>query len=523
MIKQYQGYISIAALVFASIAGISIYTALPYTFDWRHVEQKAYSAVVQVFAQHAEFNWLEPYKAPQQCEGTGTAFFIDQEGHLLTNFHVINQAKSLHLCIPGFGKKTFDATIVGTCPESDVALLKLSEEGMREFLHVVGKIPYLRLGNSDSCYPTQEVLALGYPLGERNITSTKGEVANCVFVGGRSYMHITAAVNPGNSGGPLINKEGEVIGINSAFMPYVPNSEKLPAQSIAYAIPVKQVKNLLNDLYTIKLIRKPLLGASFNNTTPEHARSLGNPLPGGYYVNEVYKGSIADKIGMKVGDMLYQINGFNVDQFGDVDGIRQKPHRISLEEFLISLPIKAPLGLVVYRNGKELTLKGSYEEARAQSVRYIYPDYESEVIDYEMFGGLCVQQLRENHFKYLPHTLMLQEYMKAENQYNDALVITRILPGSYIHKINCFYEGAILDMLNGVPVRTLQDVRKALEESAKTGEIAIKTKDKIYTVISLDAVLQDEKRIARDFMFTVTETMEKLIKIRTKYASGSGE
>lgn len=295
------------------------------SYDWKDVEERSINTVAQVLAQRTSFNWLEPYKAPKQKENTGTAFFIDSEGTLLTNYHVVDHAKSLQVFIPSMGQKPVDADIVGVCPEADVALIKLKPEGVKAVRKVVRSIPYLKLGDSDSLFPTEPVLALGYPLGQRYIKSTVGVVAGRDYFDNKSFMHITAPINPGNSGGPLLNLDGLVVGINSAGVP--------GAQNIGYIVPICDARILLKDLKQTKLVRKPKLGIKYNATTDEHAELLGNPLPAGVYINSVDPTSQVAKAGLKVGDMLYAINGHVVDSYGDVSVNWQSSSKVTLEEF----------------------------------------------------------------------------------------------------------------------------------------------------------------------------------------------
>jgi serine protease Do len=516
MVNKSLSFMVAAVCVVASSVGLAVYThRTPSQQDWQDIEQKAQSAVVQVLAQVTEFNWLDPYKAPGQSQGAGTAFFIDKEGYLLTNFHVIDQAKSIHLQVPGLGQKCIEASIVGVCPEADIALLKVSDEGHALIKKELGHIPYLILGDSDSLYPTEPVLALGYPLGQRYIKSTVGVVAGLEYIGGSSFVHITAPLNPGNSGGPLLNKAGEVIGVNSAIMPH--------AQNIGYIVPMAIIKILLEDLRTTKLLRKPALGIYCNHATDEHAQILNNPLPAGVYINDVTKNSVADKAGIKPGDMLYKINGYTVDQYGDVTVNWRSSSRVTLTEFLIRFPLRAELELVLYREGTRMTIKCTLDEPHIYPIRSIYPDYEPHAIDYELIGGLCIAQLRTNHFSLLPPHARLQNYMLQDNQDKEALVVTGILPGSYMHKSNCFYHGTLLDTVNGKEVKNLSDLRAALKLSVQTGRIDIVNKDKVKIVVSLDRLLQDEDRIARDFMFSITDTVQKLkLERQAFYAQGSG-
>lgn len=484
------------------IAMSSISLLIMATDDWKNIEIKTRNAVLQVLAQHAEFNWQEPYKAPEQKQGCGSAFFINAEGYAITNFHVVDQAKSLQVCIPALGKKLIEAKIIGVAPERDVALIKIDDKALVEIKKTLGEVQFIELGDSDALYPTEPVLALGYPLGQRYIKSTVGVIAGREYIDRKSYMHITAPINPGNSGGPLLNRSGKVVGINSAGVP--------GAQNVGYIIPINDVKNLLKSLYSKPLIHKPILGIWCNPTTEEHAKTLKNPSPNGVYINNITKNSIADKSGIKQGDMLYEINGFEVDQYGDVTVGWASSGKVSLDEFLMRLSLGDPLKLVVYRKGKKLTFDCKYELTALKPIRFIYPDYEPQAIDYEMFGGLCFMTLRINHFSVLQHSPYVAEFTNSKKHDKEIIVITKVLPGSPFHKVGCFFDGQILAKINGKKIKTLADLRDALKLSAQTGKVEISDSDKVATVLSLDEILKDEARLAKDFMFNVSDTVKYL-------------
>jgi serine protease Do len=493
----------------AILIGLSLFVIAKVnrTFDWQEAEEKAQNTVVQVCAQHTEFNWLEPYKAPHQQESSGTAFFINNEGYLLTNFHVVDQAKSLQLLIPALGQKPVDAHVVGVCPEADVAYIKLSDTGIKAVRDALKSIPFLKLGDSDALFPTEPVLALGYPLGQRYIKSTVGVIAGREYIDRRSFMHVTAPINPGNSGGPLLNLDGLVVGINSAGIPN--------AQNIGYIVPIYDAQILLKDLKKEGLVRKPWLGAYYNPTTDEHAQFLGNPLPAGVYINGVERDSLADKAGVKAGDMLYEINGYPVDSYGDVTVNWRSSLKVTLDEFLIRLPSTTKIMLRLYRNGIQKKIAFTYDELKPAPIRFIYVDHEHDALDYEVIGGMCVMQLRLNHLDYFQQVVPLHKYKLNKNQHQELLIITKILPGSSVHRVNCFYEGALLANVNGKPVGNLTQLREILKGSAKTGLIALESKEKIATVLSVDAMLNDEERLTRDFKFTSTPAMTELKKARS--------
>lgn len=481
-----------------------------YSDNWKDLESNIQDCVVQVISQIASFNWLEPYKSPDQIQASGTAFFIHPDGYLLTNFHVIDQAKSIYINIPSFGRKPFEVEVVGVFPEGDIALMKLKQEAYDDIVNNLGLIPYLNLGDSDTLYRTEPVLALGYPLGQRYLKSTVGVVAGRDYIGGISFVHITAPINPGNSGGPLLNRAGEVMGINTAGI--------LGSQNICYMIPVNEVKNILEDLYKIKLYRKPSIGIIFNHATDEHTEFLGNPVPGGLYVNCVLPGSLAEKAGVKKSDMIYEIiwqnQSYLVDEYGDVKVDWRGSDKILLPELINRFQLKDNITIVVYRNGQRLELECVYDCQEKDSVRYIYPDYEKEEIDYEIFAGAVFMQLRENHFNLLPESYELKKYKHLNSEKKEAVVITNIFPGSLMNKVQCFYSGMIIDTINNQEINNLQDLRKALIASADSGVIAIKTKDNFESVISLDKALLQEYKLSDNFVYPITKTVKKLIELR---------
>ena len=105
---------------------------------WSEIREKSENSVVQLFVQVSVFNWLEPYKTPSQYETCGSGFFIDQAGHIISNYHVVEEASGIQIQIPAFGKKRFDVEVVGVCPKRDVALLKLSQKSLVAIVKQLG-------------------------------------------------------------------------------------------------------------------------------------------------------------------------------------------------------------------------------------------------------------------------------------------------------------------------------------------------------------------------------------------------
>ena len=477
---------------------------------WLDVQKKVKDTVIQVYTHAIEYNWLEPYKTPEQGESCGTGFFINPKGDFITNYHVIAQGTSIEIQIPSFGLERFDVSIIGVAPERDIALLTLTKESREKIVKKIGKVPYLVLGDSDRILRSQEVLALGYPLGQTRLKSTLGIVSGRERMGG--FIQITAPLNPGNSGGPALNTNGDVIGINSQGI--------LSAQNVGYIIPINEVKTTLKDLYRVKLLRKPTLGCIFTAATQELVDYLGNPGNGGWYISKVMEGTLLDSIGIKDGDMLYEINGHKVDLYGDID-VPWSEDKASVLEFLNRLAIGDTINFMIYRKGQCKNFTFKFEHTYLPPVRMIYPEFEQEAIDYEVIGGLVVMPLSFNHINiFLSQSPSLSaiisrfpnlvQYKKPELQHSPALIITHILPASQAFKVRFLSEGELIEEINGIKVRTLAEFRKAILKSKQTGYFTVRTDDNFYAVMSLDKVIKEERQLAARYFYPQSKLIELL-------------
>lgn len=470
---------------------------------WRPIQEKVKDTVVQVFAQITEVDLLQPYKSPNQYAASGSGFFINEKGDLITNAHVVDQAKSVWVQIPSFGKRIIDVEVASVSPERDIALLRVKPESLALIKEALGSVPYLPLGDSDIVRRSDEVLALGYPLGQQALKSTTGVIS------GREQhlIQMSAALNPGNSGGPLLNINGEVIGINSAIIQ--------GAQNVGYIIPINDLKNALADLNKMKLLRKPYLGVLINNATDCLAEYLGNPQPGGCYVVEVVPGSTLDKAGIKRGDMLYEINGHRLDVFGEMN-VPWAEDKISLVDYVSRLSIGEDVHLVAYRSGERQEATVKFSQASLPAVRRIFPGYEQ--IDYEVFAGMVVMPLSLNHIQMLASSAPgLTKYAELKNQAQQKLIITHIFPSSQLYRSRSLAVGATINEVNGVEVSSLDDFRNAIKKSDKfltirASDNVSRASDNVLVSLMYDKVLQEEPKLAMDFKYPLSKTSQALIK-----------
>ncbi len=252
----------------------------------------------------------------QQVQGLGSGFLISADGYILTNDHVAGNAKEIMVTLTDGGKHK--AELVGTDAVSDIALLRIDGKNL----------PYLKLGNSDDVIIGEWAIAFGNPFGLFDIsdkpTVTVGVVSatkmNLRAEEGRVYrgmIQTDAAINAGNSGGPLLNSVGEVIGVNS--MIYTPNQGSI---GLGFAIPINRVKTVLADLKRSgKIEREYWTGLEVQTVDSRVARYFGLDRAEGVIVSEVKRGSPAERAGFKVGDIIQEVNGEKVADESGIVGI----------------------------------------------------------------------------------------------------------------------------------------------------------------------------------------------------------
>ena len=475
---------------------------------WTTIESKTRNTVVQVFSEIAEFNWLQPYSTPNQMMATGSGFFIDQSGLIVTNAHVVNQAKYIYIQVPVFGKRQFDVDLVGISFERDLALLKLTEISKQEIQKLLPEIPFLVLGDSDTIKRGDEIMALGYPLSQESLKSTSGVISGTESIG-RPMIQVDVPINPGNSGGPSINADGHVIGINTAGIP--------SAQNIGYIIPVNELKVVLEDLKKApnKLVRRPFMGLNYQTSASTSlAQYLNNPVPGGCYVVDVFPGAILSQAGLQSGDVIYEVNGLKVDSEGEVL-CPGSDDRISLTDYASFWTLGQKITMVIYRKGERKEISFNFNLSKLPAIRTAYPDFEK--IDYEVIAGMVFMQLTRNHIQILiKHVPMLIRYEDPRNQEEPVLIVTHILPGSFAQRSRIVAPVTIIDQINGRKVKTIDELREALKKGLESGYMTTKTKDEIFMVFPFAEVLNQEPRLSQIYHYPLSPFVQEMIKLSSK-------
>jgi Do/DeqQ family serine protease len=249
------------------------------------------------------------YKGGQSQEqiGTGSGVIISEDGYIVTNNHVVKGASEIEITLNN--KKSYKAKLIGTDSKMDIALLKIDADE---------KLPYTAFANSDSVKIGEWVLAVGNPY---NLTSTvtagivSAKARDLGTSGIQSFIQTDAAVNPGNSGGALVNTRGELIGINTMI-----SSMTGSYVGYSFAVPSNIARKIIEDIMEFGNVQRGILGVEGGELNDVASKELGISRTQGFYINKVTKNSGAEKSGLQKGDIIVKLDDLNVATYADLSG-----------------------------------------------------------------------------------------------------------------------------------------------------------------------------------------------------------
>jgi S1-C subfamily serine protease len=303
------------------------------------VVDKVSPAVVSIVVKTTDFDIFSGFTDTYES-GIGTGFIVDPNGLIITNSHVVNDPNGEYSVVLKDGT-TYSVDKIHLDEYSDIAILEITARNL----------PTVEFGDSDSLKVGQKAIAIGNALGRFDNTVTVGVIsgtarevqASSGFGQRKTYENVIqtdAALNPGNSGGPLLNSSGQVIGVNVATT--------LGAENIGFAIPVNVVKPILASFIEKGKIVRPYLGVSYVLITKELAKSRN--MPEGAYVSSVMQNSPADKAGLKRGDIILKVNNEKITGEN------------TLSKVISTLEVGDKVTLTIDRSGKELTISATLAE-----------------------------------------------------------------------------------------------------------------------------------------------------------------
>ncbi len=394
---------------------------------------------------------------PQIQEGSGSGFIVSRDGFILTNNHVVAGASKVTVRL--LDKREFEAHVVGTDPQTDVALIKIDATSL----------PTVAFGNSDSTRIGEWALAIGNPLGEAftftvtaGIVSAKGRLLNGLEQSRYSiqdFIQTDAAINPGNSGGPLVNVRGEVIGINSAIA-----SETGYYAGYGFAIPINLARTVMNQLVATGHVQRAVMGIGIHDASQEDAEAVGMKDIHGVLVESFTKDSPAERAGIQLGDVIVELDGQPVEY------VAQLQQRVGFKK------PGEPVSVTVLRQGgvrKTFSVRltaqpGDDSDAVATTATSKGNGDAASTADGNRLG-IAVAPLTQDD---MTQDVSLQ---RAVSRSGGALVVTDVSPDGPSYR-KLFDQGPtntvpdIILKINGTSTRSRADFRTALQ-SIKAGDI----------------------------------------------------
>jgi Do/DeqQ family serine protease len=390
-------------------------TAVGMNTDFTEAADKTVHAVVHVkntTVSRQPTNIMEYFQGggqPRAMVGSGSGVIISPDGYIVTNNHVIANASNLEVTLNN--NKTYTAKLIGTDPNTDIALIKVDGDD---------NFPFIPFGDSNNVKIGEWVLAVGNPF---NLTSTvtagiisaKARDLNQFDGNPQSFIQTDAAVNRGNSGGALVNTRGELIGINTAI-----TSETGSYVGYSFAVPSNNARKVIEDILEYGNVQRGILGIQVGNLNSDLAKKLGVDETQGVYVGGIEKGSGADKGGIKEGDIIKKLDGVTVNKFADLAG------------YLGSKRPNDVVEVTVVRNGNEKTIPVTLVKLETFSIDDL---------------GLEVKNTTSAE-------------LKARGLKNGVTVTRALTPDVAQYKL----EGIIITQLNDEVVNNINDVKRIMSQ-----------------------------------------------------------
>ena len=354
----------------------------------------------------------------------GSGFIISNDGYIFTNNHVVEQADKILVKISD--GKEYEAKVIGTDANTDIALIKIKPDN---------SLPVAEIGDSEKVRVGEWVIAIGNPFGleatvTAGIVSAKGRV-----IGAGPYdnfIQTDASINPGNSGGPLFNMEGKVIGINTAIV--------AQGQGIGFAIPIDMAKSILADLKTKGKVTRGWLGISVQDISDNIAKNLNHKNKSGALVSDVFKGDPADKAGIRVGDIITEINGKPV----------KNTHELLLT--IASLHVGQKMNIKAIRDGREMTFQVIVAE-RIDNV------------------AAAAERSEKGHFGIAAQGIS-QEMARQLGISREGVIITEVQAGSPADEVGLQPQDIIVQV-NRVKISSMKDFNREITKAAAKKSVTL--------------------------------------------------
>lgn len=456
---------------------------------WTDIADRYINSVARLDVINSVYNPYQPYLLPDKDESIGTGFIVNG-GFIVTNSHVVRNASNIYATFPGINTRIL-MKVYSICVEKDVAILTPIDHN-----DVLYRLPPLPIGNHLELELAEPVMTIGYPAGSDTVKVTTGVISgfgfdntmDCEDIKRRDpvYIQITAPLNPGNSGGPLINNKGEVVGINAAGHLYL--------QNIGYAIGSLVLTSVYGDIISgrdrqdggYQMVNTPTFGINWMRyTTDDNV---------GIYIRKVFPDSCFHNI-LHEGDVITDITFNNINAVihnsGNVSitGIKRK---LILSELVDIIPHGVDITVGLIRDDTYYEVSTTYSPSNIYRLHYIIPS----VMDYNyvILAGMCCQDLNLN----LAEKMDCPDKILKRRYYTPRVIITNIFPESTLGKLCIFKVGDIIKTINHINIVYIQDIYKVVHSSI-SDVFVIKTRSKKVFTINVNVMYNEDMEIYKHY------------------------
>lgn len=461
------------------------------------VPDRVYQSIVKLNVSNLDFDYSMPFNTSKQGRSIGTGFMISPT-HIITAAHVVRECTGFQIGFPKSGKIIYNGRVLCVYPSFDIALLELTDTKAEH---------YLELGNSDIIERGEVVYAIGYPDDSDQPISTKGTISGLRD----DSIQTDAALNGGNSGGPLINSDHKVIGVNSSIY--------RNSNSAGFATPINYYKMVESLMHNSKegIIHTAGIGMTVQFMNPDMAELVqpyGVPEKEGVRILSISKHSVIRKLGIRPDDILLNIDGVAIDVFGEIN----VDWSIGKVPFSSLIKRKNPGDTFTLRYLSHKSMQQQEVEVTLQGMNQVLPIREyfpyKEELDYEIFGGIVFITLTLNHLEQDDY-LYLSDYIMNHKLDSKQVLISHVFKDSEIYPYNILGKGDIVERINNIRIYTVDDVRRALETPTyHNGEayMYVKTKSKSTLYRKLSNVFKEDAVLAKRYHYNLSPFWKQMAK-----------
>ena len=496
--------------------------------DWRNIKQMYENSVMQIHVIAQMYHPLQPYAGGSEKMTSGSSFLIDKKRAIFaTSAHGVVDASSLTGSLPKYGKLKIPLELVSIIKDKDLALVRIEPKFAKEFMKDP-EIREMKIGDNFMVENTQDVLAIGYPHGERTIKYSSGIISGLhndetgffsykgedSYNRESSYITITAPLNPGVSGGPLVDSSGRVIGINSAG--------RMDSQNIGFSIGIRTFLANYNSMLEETFPKIPTFNMRWANLDQDTCNYLSKrklKRSDGVLLRKVLPDSVFTELHDK--DILYKIS-FNIvkpqeeinlksfeegkiqkvsvnayiNNIADItlrydDGTPVFNRQITFAEVADMIETGEEVNAEFIRDGKFYNLTTPYKHIDSARIHGIFPHFQK--FDYVIAGGMCFTPLLLNQMGYLRKFHFIGESGLADEfMFKPKIVLTQVFDNTKAHESEVFQAGDILEEVNGHKIKTLEDIEKAVKNT-KNEYVTFKMDNGSFLAVNIKRLKHDDK------------------------------